>query len=599
MADSLCIVGGGASGVALAWCLAKVRQLGLPGKQFKITLLHDQPQLSGHSFSVPVTVNGVQRVIDLGVQMIAPSVYPNLNLMLQLPEFLSVHLSDVSLKISCAFPPQGANTPYWGNFPAYQTTPLYQSGAQDCATFEASLGPALLLPGMTVDDFLMLTAGLYQDLTAFENFFLDPYMSIMNGYGQALLGTVKVTDIAPLFDLGYAKFSVPGKGFKRFTAGSVAWVNAMYNFAKAQLGTDLTVVYKAKVDEVYPSNNGPTVQWQEGNQSKQQTFDVVAITTDMATAGNILDNATNSLRTFYANYTGQSVWNLVPGYCYLHTDDNILAPGLPKPPEETLQFTAYWATQQTPYDLVTTFTTYIERNLMGVTDPDFNYYLTMYGFDPNSVAGVPIPAPNTWIQPTPLNWTHGMWLPSFMLPQKQQFHVAQSTSQFYPPYPYQNSTGIFFAGNNLTMDSEEGALVSAMALAKYAFGIDAPSLFQQAWGVNTTLQVAFATAEYAYLYNLMFPSSDFGLLFTVSVLQDLAGQWQVAAAGGIRTLPDGGGHGHFRLPGHGVAHGVVAGMGAGPGAGAGPGPRGGVRQRKKGRRRSRERPSPPRGSRKR
>src|SRR5215510_2469784 len=117
MADSLCIVGGGASGVALAWCLAKARQLGLPGKQFKITLLHDQPQLSGHSFSVPVTVNGVQHVIDLGVQMIAPSVYPNLNLMLQLPEFLSVHLSDVSLKISCAFPPQGANTPYWGNFP--------------------------------------------------------------------------------------------------------------------------------------------------------------------------------------------------------------------------------------------------------------------------------------------------------------------------------------------------------------------------------------------------------------------------------------------------------------------------------------------------
>ena len=45
-------------------------------------------------------------------------------------------------------------------------------------------------------------------------------------------------------------------------------------------------------------------------------------------------------------------------------------------------------------------------------------------------------------------------------------------SPHYPPIHSQHGSRIFFAGNNLTMDSEEGALLSGFAIAKYAFGFD-------------------------------------------------------------------------------------------------------------------------------
>ena len=116
----------------------------------------------------------------------------------------------------------------------------------------------------------------------------------------------------------------------------------------------------------------------------------------MATNGELLDGPNNPLRDFYADYVGQDVWGLIPGYCYLHQDTSILAPGMPSPPEETLQFTAYWATQQDPFDLMKSWTTYSYKNLMGVADPDFDYYLTMYGFDPATDPNVPVPN-NPWL----------------------------------------------------------------------------------------------------------------------------------------------------------------------------------------------------------
>src|SRR2546428_4802123 len=210
MAQSICIVGGGASGVGLAWCFAKAKQLGLRSEVPSITLLHDQPQVGGHSYSVPVTVNGVTYDIDLGVQMIAPSVYPAVLSMLALPEFGGVALQGVPLNISCAFPPVGT-TPYWGNFAAYQSTPLWQAGKADCMTFQTVLANQPE-PTDTLDQFLQANAAKFKNLQSFETYFLDPYMSIMNGYGQALLDDVTVLEIAPLFDLGYAKFTSPGTG---------------------------------------------------------------------------------------------------------------------------------------------------------------------------------------------------------------------------------------------------------------------------------------------------------------------------------------------------------------------------------------------------
>jgi len=94
-----------------------------------------------------------------------------------------------------------------------------------------------------------------------------------------------------------------------------------------------------------------------------------------------------------------------------------------------------------------------------------------------------------------------MWLPSFMVSPKLAFHGAQSSSPHATPHPEQEDTGIFFAGNNLTMDSEEGAFVSALAIAKYAFGLDAPKLVAS----DDTRASAWAEIEFDVLYELMFP----------------------------------------------------------------------------------------------
>ena len=138
MTQKVCIVGGGASGVALLWCLAKAQQQNTGN--FEITLVHDDlvyvngqpqpgiPSLGGHSRTVPVTVNGTEYWIDLGVQMIAPVMYPNL---------------------------RGAHE------------------LADAATFEALLKaqPGLMLSLQTL---LNSDTGLFKDLSTFETYFLDP-----------------------------------------------------------------------------------------------------------------------------------------------------------------------------------------------------------------------------------------------------------------------------------------------------------------------------------------------------------------------------------------------------------------------------------------
>lgn len=512
--QSICIVGGGVSGVGLAWCFAKAKQLKILNDVPAITLIHDQSQLGGHSYSYPVTVNGVTYYIDLGVQMIAPEGYPAVMSMLAQPEFQDVALQNVPLNISSAFPPVGGQTPYWGNFAGYQNTALWQQGKADCATFQWLIENRPDT-NATLGQFLQENAAKFQNLENFENYFLDPYMSIMNGYGSALLDQVTVLEIAPLFDLGLAKFTTPGTGFKRFAKGSGQWINTMYEFAQSVLGSNLTVILGETVGPVWPASPQPMVQLPSW--SKPRGFDAVVLTIDMLHCSQSLHNTNNKLwGPLYAQYVGtndannqqNSVWPLIPGYCYLHQDRSIFAPNMPWPLQETLQFTAYWATQQAPYDITYSFTTYVEKTLMGIADPAFEYYLTMYGFDPTKVSGVPIPAANKTT--TSMNWTHGMWLPFFMEQQKQAFHMAQSASAYRTPYPNQPKTGIFFAGNNLTMDSEEGALASALVLADYAFDIpyaallSPPSLDPKAWKV-----FALATAEiYALYHRLMFPSAS-------------------------------------------------------------------------------------------
>ena len=249
MTQKVCIVGGGASGVALAWCLAKAQQQKQkPSDQYQITLIHDvlieqngQPQpgipsLGGHSRSVAVTVNGTQYWIDLGVQMVAPFMYPNMMSMLLLPQFSSVVMDDVPLKVSCAFPPTSPNGPaqYWGNFPGYNTTPLFQQGSADAATFETLMKVEPGLP-VALDSLLTAENDLFKNFALFETYFLDPYMSIMNGYGAALLDEVYVPEVAFLFNQDFASFTNWSSNFKRFHYGAMQWVQMMAKDAVASL----------------------------------------------------------------------------------------------------------------------------------------------------------------------------------------------------------------------------------------------------------------------------------------------------------------------------------------------------------------------------
>ena len=224
------------------------------------------------------------------------------------------------------------------------------------------------------------------------------------------------------------------------------------------------------------SEQGPRVLSHTGGETPiDRTFDLVVSSLDMR-ANSLIMSGQPGWEVFqpYIGDTtayGTTVWPLQPGFCYLHQDPSVLAPGLPSPPGETMQFTAPPAPPGQPYDLTYSYTTYVESNLLGLTPPapSVDLYLTMYGFDPRANPSTPVPTKGVKMS---MDWVHGMWLPTFMADQKLAFHAAQGVSPHYPPIHSQHGSRIFFAGNNLTMDSEEGALLSGFAIAKYAFGFD-------------------------------------------------------------------------------------------------------------------------------
>src|SRR5689334_18366611 len=91
----LAIVGGGAAGVGLAWCLTSQPD---PRQALEITLFHDEDELGGHSRTIPVwfdaegcghaepaPANNKVYPVDIGVQFVSPSLYPNLYRQLALP----------------------------------------------------------------------------------------------------------------------------------------------------------------------------------------------------------------------------------------------------------------------------------------------------------------------------------------------------------------------------------------------------------------------------------------------------------------------------------------------------------------------------------
>jgi len=198
------------------------------------------------------------------------------------------------------------------------------------------------------------------------------------------------------------------------------------------------------------------------------------------------------------NYYGTSVWKLNPGFCTLHQDASFLAD---TPREEVLQFNALPGRidDGPDFELAKSYSTYIASNLNNIpdVDPDDDWYVTMFGFVPDEADR---PRNAVWSSP----WTHGMFLPTFYVEEKLRFHRAQSVSTHHKAHHHQADTGIFFAGNNLTMDAEEGALISGLAIAKYAFGIDPMPLITPPEGPTKTVEEAGAMFD-VFFDAVMFP----------------------------------------------------------------------------------------------
>jgi hypothetical protein len=411
-----------------------------------------------------------------------------------------------NVRISCAFPrgPDGAPR-NWGNFPDYQSGERFAMMnyklRTDAATFERTLNRAVFrgLTNTTLEDYFSKTTDQYLDKEQFVTHCLWPYLSIINGYGEHLMKETAFFDLIPLFArLPFFKsplgaFTTVGRGWRRFSRGATSWLDAME--AAARKHASPAIVPNSKVRSVWTDhkdNNGVWVEWQDRQGARfQERFDKVVLTTDMWTNAELLNNPRNERlwRSVYSRYADKPQWPLHPGLCYIHTDPEVLSPDL-RDQKEILQFTAYFSPKCTfpYYDLTKSFTTYIQKNLLDDPGAD-GIYVSMYGYVPDPLKDkVPAEREIVFRQ----EWRHGMWIPSFMGGPKRQLHLAQGRGWF--SVPGQPDSNVYFAGNNTTYDSEEGALISAMAIANYAFGVRYPL------GVHS-LAILF----YLYFYRVMFP----------------------------------------------------------------------------------------------
>lgn len=486
MSQRVCIIGGGIAGVGAWWTLA---QNGQPGQDWDVTIIHDGDRFGGHALTVPVDHNGSTIDVDTGVQFVVPLLYPNIDALVKVPgiaENVPVKAYD-DLKVACGFPPKDGQPQNWGNFDAYQTGPNYamytDAMMANAKRFQDFIDVALFegWGSKSLAEYFETLKVPYEQQDDFLAYFVDPYLSIINGYGASLSRQVTFDDLVPLFAHvpgiwpGLGSFTHPGSGYRRFLKGASSLVEALADQARqlkpAQelLGT--------KVMGVVASDTLPgpvTVTWGTGQGPViSGTFDKVIITTAMDTTASLLNNDNNAAiwASLYAKYLSAAEWPLLPGKCYIHTDVDMLSPEL-RAQDETLQFTAYYSPQDKApgYDMFKTYTTYIEKNLHDDPAAD-GLYLTMYGYIPDASKGDIVPKAET-VKFEEV-WKHGMWLPTFMLKAKQNLHHAQGRGVKLS-YPGQLDTGIYFAGNNTTADSMEHAFISGAVIANYAFGSPYP-----------------------------------------------------------------------------------------------------------------------------
>ena len=504
--QKVCIIGGGIAGVGLWWTLSQPNQ---PGADWDVTIIHDGAQLGGHALTVPVQHNNQTILVDTGVQFVVPLLYPNIDALVDFPGISSqVPVAPYDkLQVACAFPRLNSTPQNWGNFADYQSGPTFAmytpAMVANAQRFQSFIDVALFQGwgSKTVADYFNTVSPQYTNQTDFLNYFIYPYLSIINGYGAALDTQVTFDDLVPLFANlpprwpGLGSFTRPGAGYRRFVNGASSLVQAMANQA-LKMQPSSVVMLNTQVISVSAASTLPgqvQVTWTSGNSPAQSAyFDKVVITTDILTAASLLNNNSNSTlwNSLYSQYLNQASWPLLPGACYIHTDSTMLSPDLQQQ-EESLQFTAYYAQQSTYpyYQMFKTYTTYLQENIHN-DSAAAGLYLTMYGYVPSASNGDKVPDPSTVLFQE--QWSHGMWLPTFMLPAKRALHMAQGFGVRGATYPGQLDTGIYFAGNNTTADSLEHAFISGAVIANYAFGAQYPlSTSLLAWGMYDLFYVEF------------------------------------------------------------------------------------------------------------
>jgi len=516
MKKKLAVIGGGASGAALLWCLARAES------DFAAVLFHDEDEVGGHSRTIPIAfdADGVARVasgdasgptypVDIGVQFVCPSIYPNLYRQLELGELRHVTLArHPELRMSGAF----GDDLSWGNFAPYQRGERFArvlDGATraDAERFQRDLtrAPFRTIGGRRI---ISMSVGEYLDAAGidrrgqFFRYLLIPYLCIINGYGTVDLLETTMEDLFPLFtripglqdDGPYASFTDVGRGWDRFEHGATQWVKAMVAVAEGQ---GARVRSAARVKRIERRGRQWLVRWTSGatygpggvplapgTEEHEEAFDTVVMTTDMTTNRQLLCHERNPHAETHRRVLSADRFRLIPGACYIHQDESVLAPTMRDGLEDG-QFTGYFAwgardegsdLYNLPYNLGASFQTYFMHNVLGTPAP---LYVSMYAEDRRAV--VPDPAKTQFVR----TWRHGRWVASFFREAKKALHEVQGLGD------------LWFAGNNTTIDSEEGALLSAMIIASKLsdFRYPFPRL-SSAW------------ALYCFFHEMMFPSDN-------------------------------------------------------------------------------------------
>ena len=529
MRKTLCIVGGGPAGAGLAWTLAQDPNV---ASDWSITLIHDEDVVGGHcaTYDVVNPVTGKTIPVDIGVQYVSPMINPNVSLMLgETPFTETAPVAEAApLRVSCGFPPRDGKPMNWGNFPEYQAGERFalfsEAGmVSDCENFQSFMHSLLPwhLGSVTesVGDWLEKPSHPLVNKDDFISYFIDPYMTIINGYGAPKLDSVMIGDITPLFAKipffpgPMASLTEPGVGWQRWTKGSRSWVTTMFDVAAKAM--PVTLVGSTRVEGVWVDAADPTGQVFvscKTDLSEAVGYDKVVLTTDMRTNAKLLNNPKNASawNAHYADPLSAERWSVLQdGTCFIHGDPDVLAPDLQSLQKEIAQFTAFYSTEgakpPVPYNTDTTYTSYLVENVH--QDPDAKQiYVTMYGPDATIVKAPKDPLKTK-------RFVHGLWLPDSMKNSTKALYSAQGTGTIAYGNRKLPNTGnnLYFAGNNTTMDSVEGALVSSMVIANYAFGVDYPMPYRPL--------TAVAYLMYRFLYQgLMFPKVDVGADHEASVV---------------------------------------------------------------------------------